>query len=287
MALVKELDGLPLALVTAGAYLSQVSTSLEDYLRLYRTSWSKLQCTSPELLSYDRTLYTTWDLSFKHIQSQNKSAGKLLRLWAYFDNQDVWFQLLAAGSEGSPEWFATIVNDELSFTEAIRLLCDHALIEPLEVSGGYSMHTCVHAWAVHVLNAEREISMARLALICVGSAVPAENVPEYWAKERRLLPHVSKCFESIHDAIDLESQDDRNTLGAVHNLGKLYHDQGKMVEAETMYRRALKGKEKAWGPEHTSTLNTVNNLGLLYHNQGKMVEAEAMYQQALKGYEKA
>jgi len=44
-----------------------------------------------------------------------------------------------------------------------------------------------------------------------------------------------------------------------------------------MYRRALKGKEKAWGPEHTSTLNMVNNLGNLYADQGKMKAAEAMY----------
>jgi hypothetical protein len=45
-----------------------------------------------------------------------------------------------------------------------------------------------------------------------------------------------------------------------------------------MYNRALAGKEKAWGPEHTSTLNTVNNnlagkgnlyLGNLYKNQGR------------------
>ena len=54
-----------------------------------------------------------------------------------------------------------------------------------------------------------------------------------------------------------------------------------------MYRRALEGKEKAWGPEHTSTLDTVNNLGNLYANQGKMQEAEAMYRRALEGYEKA
>ncbi|SLM34669.1 beta transducin-like protein het-e4s [Lasallia pustulata] len=60
-----------------------------------------------------------------------------------------------------------------------------------------------------------------------------------------------------------------------------------MAEAEAMYRRALEGYEKAWGPEHPSTLDTVNNLGLFYANQGKMAEAEAMYRRALEGYEKA
>ncbi len=69
-------------------------------------------------------------------RTKKKSAENQLRLWEYFDNQDLWFQLLAAGSDDSPEWFATIINDELSFIEVIRLLSDHALIDT---------HRCVHA----------------------------------------------------------------------------------------------------------------------------------------------
>jgi tetratricopeptide (TPR) repeat protein len=69
-------------------------------------------------------------------------------------------------------------------------------------------------------------------------------------------------------------------------LGVLYRHQGKLKEAEEMYMRALKGKEKALGVEHISTLFTVNNLGFLYENQGKLKEAEEMYIRALKGKEK-
>jgi len=58
-----------------------------------------------------------------------------------------------------------------------------------------------------------------------------------------------------------------------HNFGLLYSDQGKMAEAEEMYMRALRGKEKALGAVHTSTLDTVHNLGNLYSDQGKMAEA--------------
>jgi tetratricopeptide (TPR) repeat protein len=53
-------------------------------------------------------------------------------------------------------------------------------------------------------------------------------------------------------------------LTTVNNLGNLYVNQGKLVEAEQMYQRALQGYEKELEPEHTSTLNTVNNLGVLY-----------------------
>jgi len=62
---------------------------------------------------------------------------------------------------------------------------------------------------------------------------------------------------------------------------------GRLEEAEEMYMRALQGKEKAWGAEHTSTLSTVNNLGALYAALGRLDEAEKMYMRALQGYEKA
>ncbi|KAF1937807.1 hypothetical protein EJ02DRAFT_296833, partial [Clathrospora elynae] len=73
----------------------------------------------------------------------------------------------------------------------------------------------------------------------------------------------------------------------VNNLGTLYADLGRLDEAEKMYQRALQGKEKAWGPEHTSTLDTVNDLGNLYADIGRHSEAEKMYQRPLQGFEKA
>jgi tetratricopeptide (TPR) repeat protein len=54
-----------------------------------------------------------------------------------------------------------------------------------------------------------------------------------------------------------------------------------------MYERALRGKEEALGPTHTSILNTVNNLGTLYYDQGKLGKAEQMYERALRGKEEA
>lgn len=38
IALIEKLDGLPLALSTAGVYLEHVTTSFSDYLQLYKTS---------------------------------------------------------------------------------------------------------------------------------------------------------------------------------------------------------------------------------------------------------
>src|ERR1700729_1555575 len=130
IALVKELDGLPLALSAAGSYLEHVTTSFSDYLRLYKTSWLKLQRTSPQLSSYeDRSLYTTWQITLDRVQQQNAASPRLLKMWAYFDKQGVWFGLLRHANSANDEWIQKLVEDELNFTEAVSLLCSFGLVD--------------------------------------------------------------------------------------------------------------------------------------------------------------
>ncbi|KAN0067101.1 HET domain containing protein [Elaphomyces granulatus] len=288
--LAKELDGLPLALATAGAYLDQGAISFSDYLRLYKASWARLLMTSPELNSYeDRTLYSTWQLSFDQVKQRNELSAKLLQLWAYFDNQDLWFELLRHGNSEGPDWIRELTKDELRFNQTVRVLSDHGLVEvdmssqELIESRGYSIHSCVHSWTVYVLNQEWDYDLAKLALIFVGSHVPEkESANKWWLTQRRLLPHAARCSHAVLNGMVI----DDGMEGALYNLGLLYADHGKLDEAEKMYQRALQGYEKAWGPDHTSTLDTVNNLGILYKFKGKLDEAEKMYQRALQGKEK-
>ncbi|KAH4334341.1 hypothetical protein HBH98_243290 [Parastagonospora nodorum] len=290
--LAEKLDGLPLALATAGAYLHQVSTSFAEYLRLYDASWLRLQQTTPQLRLYeDRALYSTWNISLDHVKQKSELAAKLLQLWAYFDNQDVWFELLRECQQDGPEWFSQLMEDQLSFDEAARVLCDHALVEADTMlqndrveSLGYSMHSCVHSWTKHVVNEEWDSNMARLVVNCVGLHVLESNRPQYWIVQQRLIGHANKCRVYLGRE-PVGRDDDGTVLTATHNLGDLYLDQGKLDAAEEMYRRALAGCEKALGPDHTSTLDTVNNLGLLFVDQGKLDEAEEMYRRALAGYE--
>jgi tetratricopeptide (TPR) repeat protein len=296
--LAQKLDGLPLALATAGAYLHQVSTSFADYIGLYNASWLRLQQKTPKLLSYeDRALYSTWDISLNHVKEQSLLAFKLLQLWAYFDNQDVWFELLRACQQYDPQWFpqwfSQLMKDQLSFDEAVRVLCEHALVEADATprddrveSQGYSMHSCVHSWTKHVVNKVWDSNMVRLVLCCVGLHVPDSNKPQYWGVQQRLVGHANQCQEYLGRRL-AGQDDDVVMLKAIHGLGDLYVDQGKLDEAKDIYWQALAGSEKALGRDHTSTLCTVNNLGILYRRQGKLDKAKEMYQQALVGREKA
>ena len=58
--IVKEMDGLPLALVQAGAYVEETGCSLMDYLNLYATHRKELLARRSGLvLDYPETVATT------------------------------------------------------------------------------------------------------------------------------------------------------------------------------------------------------------------------------------
>jgi tetratricopeptide (TPR) repeat protein len=85
--------------------------------------------------------------------------------------------------------------------------------------------------------------------------------------------HVSRDL-AVSNHGTVSGPEHTSTLDTVNNLGVLYADQGRLGDAEAMYERALRGREKALGPEHTSTLKTVNNLGNLYRDQGRLSDPE-------------
>ncbi|KAH7072022.1 hypothetical protein BKA63DRAFT_554892 [Paraphoma chrysanthemicola] len=310
--LLGRLDGLPLAIAQAGAYLQESRVSVEAYLRFYDQQWDELMAVGNEddapLLDYpDRSVWTTWAISYQSIYDKHKFAAHLLLLWSFLDNKDLWHGLFATSCGKSSvaqrmlsEWIGDAATSELAFSRAMMLLCSYSLVEAVEGSAGYTTHPVVHQWT-HCSQGKRlTTKLGQLAVITVGWAVPAKSLRDYAAAQRRLLPHVQAGSRWVDMAQrreynggdDVKGDADEGetrlaVLAGVHSLGILYQNQGKLAKTEQMYLQALRGKEAVLGPGHKSTLVTVNNLGTLYQNQGKLAEAEHMYLRALRGYEAA
>ncbi|KAJ1715653.1 hypothetical protein NYO67_2124 [Aspergillus flavus] len=173
------------------------------------------------------------------------------------------------------------VSSKLAFKTKVKALVGFSLVKTKQQGGSYALLPVLQDWCHHVADYNNLTSqLHELALMSVGYMVPHNSEREYAEIQQRLLPHANYLIsrEKDHwqnDTIDMWS--------ALHMIGDLYADQGKLKEAEEMYQRALVGKEKALGPDHSSTLGTVNNLGVLYKTQGKLKEAEEMYQRDLAG----
>ncbi|KAJ5901698.1 hypothetical protein N7495_002226 [Penicillium taxi] len=191
----------------------------------------------------------TWMISYREIQNRAPNAAELLLLLAYFDNRDIWYELVqsASNSLNVPDWLQEIILSELTFKDSVKPLIEFSLIETKQQEGSYAIH-------------------------------PVSDV--------QFLVQAKGIIQSVSDGLFHMQISFFVYMGAFHGLGDLYSDQGKLKEAEEMYQRALAGKEKALGPDHTSTLTTVNNLSLLYSDQGKLKDAEDSYQGELPDSQK-
>lgn len=309
--LLERLDGLPLAIAQAGAYLQESRVSVEAYLRFYEQQWDELMVSIDEedapLQDYpDRSVWTTWAISYQAIYNKHKLTAHLLLLWSFLDNKDLWHGLFAAACGASSiaqnmllEWIGDAAASELAFSKAMRLLKSYSLVESTEGSAGYATHPVVHRWTYHYQGKRFSSKLGQLAMVAVGCAVPTQSSQEDTAIQRRLLPHAQVCFswlflakpnwgskgfdqyaphreEAVKDLI----------LGAINCIGQLLASQGKLVEAVSIHTWVLQRYEEILGREHVLTLKTMGHLGMVYMNQGNLTEAEGMIKRALEGFSK-
>ena len=276
--------------------MRKTGTNVWEYIELYDQAWARLmekQHLSTLREDADRSILTTWTLSFNSLRLQSEDAANLLMLWAFLDNRDLWYELLApaldlAIADEVPRWFARCAGDKLEFKECIGLLLEYSFIDAKTGSSSFSMHSVLHHWCFHTFEEDKAI-MSWLALIIVASAVPSETVLHYSLIQRRLLPHCDRVYSMLQRYLQ-EAFKNREYLpslsSACYQLGYLYSNQGKMKEAEDMYLRALAGKEKAWGSEHKQALDTRYNLGLLYKERSMFGKAVQQFELIVQGYTK-
>src|SRR5581483_6104869 len=80
---VNALDGLPLALDQAGAYIEETRCGFSTYLHLYRTRRKELLLRRGRLpVDHPEPVAATWSLSFQQIEQESLAAADLLRLLA-------------------------------------------------------------------------------------------------------------------------------------------------------------------------------------------------------------
>ncbi|KAF7158691.1 hypothetical protein CNMCM6106_005481 [Aspergillus hiratsukae] len=217
LALSNRLDGLPLAIVIAGAFMRETGTNVTEYLQYYQESWFDLQSQSSPGRQYQQgNILQTWMISYHEIQKRDPNAAELLLLLARFDNRDI----------------------------CLKTLIGFSLIETKQQEGSYAMHPVVQDWCLNIASTSNHMNLTQLnelALICVGYTVPSTSDRNYAELQRRLIPHAN--YVRHRDW----GNDNIVVWGACVGLGNLYRNQGNLKEAEEMYQRALAGREKALG----------------------------------------
>ena len=71
-------------------------------------------------------------------------------------------------------------------------------------------------------------------------------------------------------------------LTSMNKLALLLHSQGKLDEAEALFRQTLEARRRTLREEHPDTLESMNDLALLLKDQGKLDEAEPLFRETLE-----
>lgn len=126
-AISQELDGLPLALDQAGAYIKEAPCPLPEYLIRYQARRSDLLHTRGTFdLDYPASVATTWSLSFEKLSQATPEASELLNFCAFLAPDAIPEEILTTGATH----FGTILAPVA--THPIRL--DHLCKEVLRFS---------------------------------------------------------------------------------------------------------------------------------------------------------
>ncbi|RJP42916.1 MAG: hypothetical protein C4547_00025 [Phycisphaerales bacterium] len=76
-------------------------------------------------------------------------------------------------------------------------------------------------------------------------------------------------------------------LATLHNLAALYHDRGRLDEAEALFRDVLTALQRVLADEHPSRATALDNLALILQDKRQYDEAESLYRSALEIRESA
>lgn len=173
--LVKRLGGLPLALATAGVYIQRNKCTFKHYLKEYKNHWVFNSNSHIKFPEYGKSLHTAWDQSYERLKSYSPKAARLLGMLAYFDNPKIRHELIPAGEGNKPDYWRHQMktNDEktqpLMGTLADFGFLDSERNDEIERAPQWSMHNCVHAWTLAVLNREVNPEFHWYAFDCVAS----------------------------------------------------------------------------------------------------------------------
>lgn len=108
----------------------------------------------------------------------------------------------------------------------------------------------------------------------------------YWTQDDKLNASGTK-MEGVHTT-DFSAFDPWfvSALSTKNGLAIVYMKEGRLSTAETLFKQALEGREKASGYEDRKTLEIVNHLGALEVLKGNFIAAERLLLRALAGIER-
>ncbi|KIM22344.1 hypothetical protein M408DRAFT_291301, partial [Serendipita vermifera MAFF 305830] len=298
--LMKELGCLAVALVQAGTYCRQLSSTIgEDfhpytftqYLGLFGSHRAELmkKAGPASLDNYQRGVYTTLDLSYKVLPQDSRDLLHILSMFHYTDIP------LAAFAEAAKNVFEDQWNyhprdeshkgtifklknllwkdmewNEFHLQENLQTLRSFSIVTASSINNFMflRLHPLIQAWSRDMISSISHPyqAMAIQVLTACGSKDITLN--------RFLLHHMIEILSQIRPQ-------DMNTNDLI-TFGQVINQQGHYHNAATLFETALEQMKESKLATSINTLSVTSLLAMSYHQQGRWAEAEKLLVEVLE-----
>ncbi len=187
------MDGLPLALEQAGAYIEDTGCSVARYLDLYQQELYRHQLFDIQggpVPDYPTTVASAWTVSRQAVQQAHPAAAEILKLCAFLGPDAIPEAVFTNGTPALGHLLAQVAVTPIAFDQALKILLQYSLLNRDANTSRLSMHRIMQ----EVLQAEMDEQTQRLwaerAVRAVALALPHVE----WEV---LHPHVCLCLQHI------------------------------------------------------------------------------------------
>ncbi|MFF4128359.1 tetratricopeptide repeat protein [Microbispora rosea] len=297
-----ELDGLPLALKQAGAYIAHTpSITVAAYLELMRTAPARALAAHVRRHSgrgsyAQEVVARVWAVTGQRIGQQSPLAMRVLRVLACYAPDELPCTVLH-GLDGA---------DPAEVAEALGVLASYSMITRSPDGQAVSVHRLVQAVTLAGLSGHERAEARRTAADLLHAALPSD--PERissWPVYATLLTHArvalpaespgmravidyllasgdyrtAKTLQQRHVSALHEARgpDHPDTLAAGANLGDLTGAAGDEAAARDLFAALVPVMERVLGAEHPDTLTARSGLARWTGEAGDVVRARDLY----------
>lgn len=280
--LTQTLDGLPLALDQAGAYIEETGCSLTDYLKTYQVRQGMLlqqRGTFPS--NHPQSVATTFSLCLGQIAQTSTYAIKVLQFCAFLAPDAIPEELMTMGGPRLDPHLQSLAADPLAFDTALAVLRSASLLQRNVETRTLTLHRLLQACIKDTLNGEEQRAWVHCVLHALATVFPTIEQTAQWSLCEQLVPHVLVAFNQA-EQWNIVSQE---TGQLFENAGAYLREHGRLAQAEPLLTKAQEILAQVAGSHHSTTIRSLHNLALLYWRQGRYDEAEPLFQRVLAYHE--
>jgi tetratricopeptide (TPR) repeat protein len=275
--LVAAMDGLPLALDQAGAFIEEQGGSLGEYLGLFETEKAALLQERGELAGDHPSVWVTFSLAFAKVAEANPASADLVRVCAFLAPDAIPEELFHQGAAMLGDCLGALADQPLQRTKAMGEASRFSLISRNPDTQTLSIHRLVQTVVRAELDADSQRQWAERVVNGVTEVFPTADYEQWEACDRL----ISQALAAIQLLVDYGIKSETSAL-LFSRTGYYFHQKGLYREAEPLYQQDLSLSRELLGERHPDVAQSMNNLAGLYESQGRYEAAEPLYQQALE-----